>query len=98
MPQATSLTDKEDTFSKKSLNSIQGYECTRMIERIANEFQIPIQGQQCPIRPGLIIFRQVTKMLKFFTKQRGIYGANICFLNGMTLQIMTLYVMELIYT
>jgi hypothetical protein len=28
---------------------------------------------------------------------KGIYGSNTCFLNGMTLQIMTLYVMELLY-
>jgi hypothetical protein len=35
-------------------------------------------------------------MLKFFTKQKSIYGANVCFFNGMTLQVMTLFVMETI--
>lgn len=44
-----------------------------------------------------MVFRNVVKLLKFFAKQKGIYGSNYCFFNGMTLQIMTLYVMELLY-
>jgi hypothetical protein len=79
------MLDSEDVSSKKSLNSIQGYECTIMLESIIASLKIS---------NGLQIFKEVTKMLKYFTKQKSIYGANICFFNGMTLQVMTLYVME----
>jgi hypothetical protein len=83
---ASDLTDPLDTTSKKSLNSIQGYECTRVLEQISSSFQIPkskINGKM--ENTGLYIFRNVTKLIKYFCKCKRIYGANLCYLNGMTI-------------
>jgi hypothetical protein len=34
---------------------------------------------------GLVVFRNVVRLLKHFCKMKGIYGSNSCFFNGMTL-------------
>ena len=57
----------------------------------------PYQVQKEPLEIGMIVFRNVVKLLKFYSKSKSIYGTNYCFFNGMTLQIMTLYVMEMLY-
>lgn len=49
------------------------------------------------IAAGLYIFQQVVKFLKAFAKSKQIYGSNLCYLNGMTLQLMTVFVMEILY-
>lgn len=80
---ANDLTDCCDTMSKKSFNSIQGYQCTKTLETIAKGFLIPEQAPNG--NSGLFIFRWVTKLLKYFAKCKKIYGANLCYLNGMTI-------------
>jgi len=86
---AKDLCDSEETVSKKSLNSIQGLECTLTLEKIANGLPHSPQyagsaASSCPAR-GLYIFQEVVKMLKYFSKQKSIYGANLCYFNGMTI-------------
>lgn len=46
----------------------------------------------------MVVFRPVCKLVKLFCKQRGIYGANLCYLNGMSIQIITMRVMEILYS
>ena len=85
---ASELSDSSETTNKKSFNSVQGLEATRVLEKIASSI---LNGD------GLIVFREVTKLVKYFCKSKGIYGANLCYLNGMSIQIMVICVMETIY-
>lgn len=39
-PDAENMLNSEQTISKKSLNSIQGYECTIMLENIISSLKI----------------------------------------------------------
>ena len=66
------LDSVDGAANKKSTMSLQGYECSQNIEKIATRY-------------GISTFRQVTKILKEFCKKRGIYGANNCYFNGMSL-------------
>ena len=83
-PLQISEEDVAGILKKKSLSSIQGYLCTTTIERVAKKY-------------GINIFREVTKRLKKFFKAKCLYGTNLGFLNGMSIQVMTLFVMELLY-
>ena len=58
-PEAENMVSSEHTISKKSLSSIQGFECTAMIENIIHSLKIT---------NGFYIFKEVTKILKYFTK------------------------------
>ena len=39
----------------------------------------------------------MVRLVKLWARQKNIYGSNVCFLNGVTIQIMVLLVMEIIY-
>jgi len=86
---AESLLNSSNVSNKKSTNSLQGYLCTLQLLKIASTFGIasgydPVTN--CGLEDGgVIIFRNVTRLLKFFAQRKGIYGANLCFFNGMTI-------------
>ena len=86
---AKDLAGSSFTANKKSLNSILGHECSTILEKAALSL--------LPKRQGLQVFQEVTKLVKMFCKRKGIYGHNLCYLNGMSIQVLVLRAMELIY-
>lgn len=90
---AASLLDDQDVSSKKSFNSIQGYLATKNLQKIAHTIPFP----PCVGFTAFNVFQTVSKLVKLFCKQKAIYGSNLCYLNGMSIQILTMRVLEIVY-
>jgi poly(A) polymerase Pap1 len=96
LPYAESLTNTEHTTCRASLYSILGYQACKTFKEVATNLSKSACGDLAP-SAGLYVFGQVCRLVKKFCRQRQIYGSNLCFLNGVTIQIMVLLAMEIIY-
>lgn len=94
LPWSESLTSVEHTACRASLLSILGFQCSQIFKEVARNLA-PKAHEDSSV--GEHVFSRVVQLLKQFARNKSIYGSNQCYLNGISLQIMTLFVMELLY-